>query len=538
MPQAEAVRTFGGSARTRRAGEKLQPRSNAARPIVDVIPGRLNETVDRSLSALGEADRGIYCRGTLLVRPVVIKRAGQTLTLKADASDVVRPEGALVLSPLSPAALSEVLSRHIEFQKEDGRSKYPRTIDPPSELARTIIDRQGEGWPFPRIRAVVRVPPLRPDGSVATEVGFDPDTGLLFVSERPWPKSEPVLDRVSAMAAVRELFAPMRDFPFVDASDRAAALALLITAVIRPALDRSPMFCVSAPAAGSGKSLIVDMAAILATGIPACVVTPTPDEAELEKRLGASALAGDAVMSIDNVTHPLRSDQLCQLLTQEETSVRILGRSENVRIASTALVCCTGNNLSLHGDLNRRSIRIRLDAKSERPDERSFAENPLEIVTRRRVELVNAALVVVRAYQAAGRPNLAKAMGSFENWSGIVRSALMWAGEADCRANAAEFRAEDPELVTLAEIMAALPSGVWTVKDLRKKVMKDPDLRAALAEFLDRTGELSAAKIGGWLRRFKDRPVGKKFIKLVSADAAHGSKWSVVATEAACGNVG
>lgn len=528
LDPADADRTFGKGNRKRSPRVLPEPRSKSEREIVQIIPGRIYAAVEHTLAELGKADCGIYARGSTLVRPVVAQRAGQTLTLKSENDTVVRPDGALVLAPLSPAALSEVMSRHVEYQKEDGRSKYPRTIDAPSEVARTIIDRQGLGWPFPRLRAVVRVPPLRQDGSVAISAGFDEASGLLFVSDRRWRRMDNVLDITTAKAAVRKLFAPIKDFPFVDASDRAAALALLITAVIRPSLDRSPMFCVSAPAAGSGKSLIVDMAAILATGCPACVITPTPDEAELEKRLGASALAGDAVMSIDNVTHPLRSDQLCQLLTQEETSVRILGRSENVRIASTALVCCTGNNLALHGDLNRRSIRVRLDAKSERPDERSFTENPLEMVTRNRPALVEAALDIVRAYQRAGRPSLAPAMGSFETWSGIVRSALIWTGEADCRDNADEFRAEDPELQLLAEIITALPKGEWTVKDLRRRVHDDSDLRAALADFLDRTGGLSAAKLGGWLRRFKDRPVSGKAIRQVSSDHAHGSRWAVL----------
>lgn len=527
LDSSDAARSFGNAVRQKSGNRLPEPRSKHEREIVQIIPGRLHEAVERTLDELGKGDCGIYARGSTLVRPIVFKRAGQTLSVRNESESVIRAEGALVLAPLSPTALAEVMSRHVEFQKEDGRSKYPKTVDAPPEVARTIIDRQGLGWPFPRIRAVVRVPPLRADGSVAVKTGFDIDTGLLFVSERPWPKMPQAPDRVAAQAAIAKLFAPMRNFPYVDASDKAAALALMVTSVIRSSLDRSPMFVVSAPAAGSGKSLLVDMAAVLATGCPACVITPTQDEVELEKRLGASALAGDAVMSIDNVTHPLRSDQLCQLLSQEEISVRILGRSENVRIASTALICATGNNMSLHGDLNRRSIRIRLDAKSERPDERSFSENPVEVVTRQRSELVYAALDIVRAYMIAGNPNPAPPMGSFETWSGIVRSALIWAGQADCRANANEFRAEDPELISLAEIMDALPLGEWTVKDIRNKANVDPELRTALSEFVDRTGGVSAHKLGSWLRRFKDRPVNGRAIILGKADLKNGSRWRV-----------
>src|SRR5262245_6710637 len=62
-----------------------------------------------------------------------------------------------------------------------------------------------------------------------------------------------------------------------------------------------------APAAGTGKSLLVDVAAILATGRLTPVISQGCSEEELEKRLGAALLAGDVVVSIDNCEHELQS---------------------------------------------------------------------------------------------------------------------------------------------------------------------------------------------------------------------------------------
>lgn len=93
------------------------------------------------------------------------------------------------------------------------------------------------------------------------------------------------------------------------------------------------------------------------------------------------------------------------MLTQDEVQVRVLGSSKNVRIPATSLICATGNNLTVYGDLNRRTIQIRLDAKCERPEERRFEFDAIDLAMRRRPELVAAALTVERAYVSAGAPN-------------------------------------------------------------------------------------------------------------------------------------
>jgi hypothetical protein len=226
-------------------------------------------------------------------------------------------------------------------------------------------------------------------------------------------------------------------------------------------------------------------------------------------------------------THPLRSDMLCQLLSQPEIQVRVLGRSELQKIPSTALVAATGNNLSIHGDLNRRTIRIRLDAACERPDERSFGFDPVSVAERLRAELVTAALTIVRAYMLAGLPQRAAAMGSFEDWSDHVRSALMWINMPDPRGDQAEVASEDPERVELGEIIDALPDAPFSAKEVRRRVGEDPDLRQSLARFIDRTGAFNATKFGHYLRRYRNTPVAGRAIQLARADNSHGSTWFV-----------
>ena len=107
------------------------------------------------------------------------------------------------------------------------------------------------------------------------------------------------------------------------------ALSLLLTGVCRRTLDFAPLHAISSPAPGTGKSLLIDLASILLSGQPAPVLSAEIDDAEFEKRLGASLMAGDAVISFDNCTKPLDHALLCQALSQSRLNLRVLGYSQN-----------------------------------------------------------------------------------------------------------------------------------------------------------------------------------------------------------------
>ena len=114
--------------------------------------------------------------------------------------------------------------------------------------------------------------------------------------------------------------------------DRSVALSLLLTALCRRALDHAPLHSVTAPTAGTGKSMLIDLASILTSGHDAPVMAPGKNEEEAEKRLGAALLAGDAIVAFDNCTTALSGTLLCQALTQHRVRVRILGLSQQVGV--------------------------------------------------------------------------------------------------------------------------------------------------------------------------------------------------------------
>jgi len=395
---------------------------------------------------------------------------------------------------------------------------------------KTLKDRKG-GLRFPVLAGVVHAPVMRGDGSVLTEAGYDPATGLLFDPlgvEFPPVPDHPT--REDACKALEELAAIVKDFPFVTPAHRAVALSGLLTSVCRRALATAPLHAFSAPIRGSGKSKLVDIASVIATGLEAPVVAAGATDEELEKRLVALLLEGRQLITIDNCSRALGGDFLCQILTQATVKARILGKSETPTCSTGALVMATGNNFVAAGDLERRTIVCKLDPKCETPETRVFAFEPVTVAKERRPALVVAALTVLRAYHVGGRPGRPDPLGSFEDWSNLVRGALIWLGEADPVDTMAEVRASDPTTAQLRQVAAAwreaFNSEGVTVAMVIKKSMEqarasnyegsmefvNDDLHEALIAVAGRGGSINSRALGAWLSGFKDRVTdGQRF---------------------------
>src|ERR1035438_161575 len=89
-------------------------------------------------------------------------------------------------------------------------------------------------------------------------------------------------------------------------------------------------------------------------------------EEETEKRLGAAMLAGQPLISIDNISGELGGDALCQIIERPVVEIRVLGRSDRVRIeARGTSLYATGNNFVVVADVCRRVITTNLDPADE-----------------------------------------------------------------------------------------------------------------------------------------------------------------------------
>lgn len=340
--------------------------------------------------------------------------------------------GAMVIRDLTNDRMRYELARSAQWhswKKGDG-DLQKRPVAPPMDVVRDVLARPEP--PLPILHRVVAAPVAAPDGSIVTEPGyhrgarvFFDSRGLTFPTVSPSP-SKAELNRAKALILADLL----GDFPFCGPADLANTVAQLILPFIRDMIDGpTPLHLIEKPSPGTGASLLVEMISMIATGGPAGVLTEGNDEDEWRKRVTAALLSGAAILVVDNLRGQLDSASLAAAITADVWTDRLLGQSRTIRIPVRVVWVATGNNPSLSSELARRSVSIRLDAKQDRPWERTeeeFRHPNLRVwVREHRGELVWAVLTLIRAWVSAGRPREGSVrLGMFESWSETIGGVL------------------------------------------------------------------------------------------------------------------
>ncbi|HEV2897264.1 MAG TPA: hypothetical protein VGX71_05365 [Pseudaminobacter sp.] len=484
--------------------------------------------------AMMKAGLPIYRRGNRLVSPVVREVEGAN----------GMPTAAAQFADIGPEWLRQFMERAATFERFNSRAKQWLPVQPPEDIAHLVLARIAD-WPFREVAGVITAPTLGPRGQLVDAVGFDASTRL-YLAELPiMPMIDERPDKAAALRALDDLKALLSEFRFTDTASLAVALSGLITPVCRGAIPLAPMHAASAPDAGSGKSMLWDIASVIATGriCPALAAARNVDE--MEKRLGAIMLKGQALVSLDNINGALRSDLLCQILERPRVEVRILGSSRSPDIECRTTWFATGNNLDIIGDLNRRTITAHLDANVERPELRKFKTDPIAVVMRERGRYVAACLTIVRAYIAAGLPGKKTRLASYGPWSDLVRSALIWLGCADPVATIENMRENDPSLEHRRIVFAAWPAdGVdYTAAGLIR--LSDPNddgafvqtpageqLREALLMIAPAPkGNVDPIALGKWLSANRNRKVARRKLVRNGHNRANKTLWKIEADE-------
>jgi hypothetical protein len=500
---------------------------------------------------IADGGGGGQSRPTILIRPnatAVLNEATEAL-LACSQVEVYQRGGVLVRLARGvgtrPTIQAVPLNNLFELMAKSASWKRigkegPISVLPPKWAYQMLYARIPRR--FPRLEGVVEAPTLRADGSVLQNAGYDQTSGLIYEpgSERvPQVPEEPTL--TEARAAVELLGQPIQDFPFLEASDRSAALALILSLLAKQAIcGPIPMFLVVAPTPATGKTLLARVASLIATGrsIPASDLPASVDEQR--KFLLALGLEGAPLVLLDNIECDFASRVLCQALTSGTIKGRVLGVSRTAEVP-VPLVVGTGNNVSPKGDLVRRVLPIGLDPRVERPEERTgFAIQDLERWVRtNRPRLVVAGLTILRGFCHAGRPQPRvglPAWGSYEAWSDLVRGALVWAGQPDPWLGRRRIRDEpDPDLEVLGSLLRCWHRRYGGQAKLLKEVVTDVEgsLNMATREFRQALvamtpkadGSLSAAEVSYGLRRHRGRILNG--LCLESNKTREGHRWRV-----------
>ncbi|OYU90126.1 MAG: hypothetical protein CFE29_14095 [Bradyrhizobiaceae bacterium PARB1] len=422
----------------------------------------LEAMLDYTEDAMAAGGAPLYQTAKRLVHPVRMERAS------GDNESIRRAAGALTIQDVTPLRLNQYMIEHAKFylvkKAPNGAAPVRKKHAAPLRLAEHMLARPDK-WKIPTLTGIIETPALRRDGSLLADEGYDAASGLLLdMGGVTFPAIPDEPTREDAWAALKFLKLPLAGFPFIadgpkgKSASRSVMLSAMLTALVRRSLPSAPMHGFSAPTPGTGKTLAVQVAAVIATGHEVTAMSQGANAEEDEKRLFSVLMQGDSVVLIDNVTRPIGGNALCTILTEQFWQSRMLGVSRNATVATNVLMTASGNNLVFEGDMTRRALLCRMDAGIENPEGRSFDMNLKQWVPANREKLVAAGLTVLRAFVVAGRPGLHKlsAFGSFEQWSGLVRGALVWLGQPDPCLTRSHIAAEDPVKAELAELLTAI----------------------------------------------------------------------------------
>ena len=245
--------------------------------------------------------------------------------------------------------------------------------------------------------------------------------------------------RDNARNAANILCDLIKDFPFEVVDDvcygPSVWMSLVLTLVTRHLFDGpTPLFMFDANKPATGKTILVQLAAIIVHGsMPEMSAAPTNDD-EARKRLLALTLESVPLHVMDNSRGVFGTPAIEMAITSGKIRDRVLGVSQTASGPFKTVLALTGNNISVTGDMTRRICGTRLETELEHPEDRDDFDvrNILDAAQRRRAEFLQAALTMVAAYLRAGSPDVGLSpWGSFESWSAIVRGAIVWAGLPD-----------------------------------------------------------------------------------------------------------
>lgn len=526
-----------GGAADRASGTPPGPPRRSPRPEICVTGRQLYDLVLATHAILATANaRRIEqaVAGEVEDDEAPLFRRGNVLA-RLERPEAVPPR----LAQLTEPEVYGVIMREIDWVRETQMGTPP--VYPPDKVARDLHIHPRST--FPRVNSVITTPVFGHEGDLLVTPG-------LHVRDRVWLDPDPSLQLENIpghptpedIATARSLFFDnlLVDFRFDQPADRTHALAALLLPFLRRMIDGcTPLHVMEAPAIGSGKSLLCKLVSILLTGEEGDSCTLPANDDDIRKLLTAELVRGRPLILLDNADEKttLSAPSLAALLTTRSWTDRVLGRTQMVTVPNQAMWMFTGNNPKLSRDIARRSIRIRIDPRVDHAWLRSsFKHDPLEQWAKaHRRELVHAALVLIQAWIAAGRPLSRARLGSFQVWASVMGGVLDVAGVEGFLGNLdALYAHADGDAAAWREF-----TQVWwaTHRDAQVHVSVLRELcddKGLLSPFLgDGTARAQQVRLGRALQRVRDRVFGDLRVVMGGADRDSRTLYSLQQVDAA-----
>lgn len=485
------------------------------KPVIEVAPGDLHLVVSAAEKALAARGRNYQCGGLIV----------------SISTDPTTGDPAIV--PITVQALTRELSITAIWERPDAKGEWV-CCDPPARHVSFLYDSQSFRH-LPPLAGVVRQPYFREsDNELIIQPGYDALSQRFGVFDsRQFLIPEPTMEAArAALALLEEL---LIEFHFVAATDKAAALSAIFTAVVRPTLACAPAFHVRAPVFGSGKSYLCDLIGSFAgPALNAKVSYPTTSE-EATKAILSLLLTNPAVIEFDDMdTDWIPHGTIKRMLTTEQITDRILGVSKTATVSTRTLFLGSGNNVGPIRDLLRRVLTINVDPRCATPATMTYHGKPVERVRKNRGQFVSAVLTIILAWRKAGSPrsNIDNIVNFGGEWSDYCRHPLIWLGHPDPATTLIDQVRHDPDVDSLSGLLtawkAAFGSTPTTVRRAVEMANIDhADLLDAMREFpVEDRGVINRSKLGWLLKKNADRIVGGLSFQRAEADGR--TAWRVI----------
>jgi putative DNA primase/helicase len=413
-----------GAAHTEDETEEALPEIYADEQDLRIITGQAWD----ALAAVNEAEPFMFRHGGALVR--------------IEQDDQKRP----IFRELTLSVIRHEMARSAVWWGMRGSKaeKARKVVVPPDVICQDVLATPAP--PLPTVTRVTECPTFGPDWSVRTTAGYHA-SGRTYCAIPPEITMRPVSDRPTA-TEVRQAKAfiledVLGDFPFVGPADLANAIGLFLLPFVRDAITGpTPLHMVESPTVGTGKGLIVDALLRASCGRSVAAIAQCREGDEWRKRITSMLRGGFPAIQIDNVTRALDSGELAMALTVPYWTDRLLGSSQTVSYPVRCVWVATANNPVLSTEMARRSIRIRMDPKVDKPWEREGFRHAelLGWIDDHRGALIWGALTLVQAWIANGKEKFSgRALGSFEQWTRIIGGILEQNDIKGFLGNLAEF---------------------------------------------------------------------------------------------------
>jgi hypothetical protein len=411
-----------------------------------------------------------------------MRKTGRFFLRGGGVCEVTKLDGIEQIQLVKPAGLSSSIETcgvpvAVYRQLEDGKYALLPGARASHQTAAMWIESAAR-CDLPSIRSVVKCPPLtwQGGGVVLLPRGFHEPTGTLVLGANAAEE----MDHRAALDAIDVI---LRDFDFVTPSDKARALAMLITpSLVAGGLlrDHVPMFAVEADQSQSGKGYYCELVQTVYGECPSVIGRREGGVGSLDESLAAALVGGRPFIQFDNLRNKLASQFFEMVLTCPRGATvgcRTPHRPEVQIDPSRVIFHATSNGLEMTPDLANRACVIRI-RKREGWNPPHYPEGGLvEHVAANRSRFLGAVYDIATRWARKGRPRTGdtRAPGRFRAWG----QSLDWIVQELCGApplldghEQVQLRVSNPGLVWLREIGVRIVSEhadraePWTASNL------------------------------------------------------------------------